>query len=283
VSAGDEIFRRIQSVARATAAHDGTGAPTQEYLIRHTLESFLDRLTRTSHVDDFVLKGGVLLAAYGARRPTKDADSNAVHADVTAEHLAEVVRDIAATDVDDGVVFDLDTISVQEIREQADYPGLRVRVVVSIGPWKGAAAWDVSTGDPIVPPPREVTIDRILGEPITLLGYAPETTIAEKGVTILERGITSTRWRDYVDIVQLARHGIDHDELLRSARAVARHRSVTLEPVAPHLAGYGSVGQAKWAAWRRKEHLESACEANLDDQITLVAACLDPVFGHGSE
>jgi hypothetical protein len=81
------------------------------------------------------------------------------------------------------VVFDLDTISVREIREQADYPGLRVRVAVSIGPWKGAAAWDVSTGDPIVPPPRQVTIDRILGVPITVLGYAPETIIAEKGVT----------------------------------------------------------------------------------------------------
>ena len=130
-----------------------------------------------------------------------------------------VVRDIASIDVDDGVVFDLDTISVQEIREQADYPGLRVRVAVSIGPWKGAAAWDVSTGDPIVPPPRQVNIDRILGDPITLLGYAPETAIAEKGVTILERGIASTRWRDYVDIAQLARQGIDPDELLRSARA----------------------------------------------------------------
>jgi len=57
VSAGDEIFRRIQSVARASAAHSGTGAPTQEYLIRHTLESFLDRLTRTSHADDFVCCG----------------------------------------------------------------------------------------------------------------------------------------------------------------------------------------------------------------------------------
>jgi Nucleotidyl transferase AbiEii toxin, Type IV TA system len=216
VSSGDEIFRRIQSVARAAPAYSGTGAQTQECLIRHTLESFLDRLTRTSHADHFVLKGGVLLAAYGARRPTKDADSNAVHADVTAEHLAHVVGDIAAIDVEDGVVFDLDTISVQEIREQADYPGLRVRVAVSIGPWQGAAAWDVSTGDPIVPPPRQVTIDRILGDPITLLGYAPEATIAEKGVTILERGITNTRWRDYVDIVQLASNGIDPDELLRS-------------------------------------------------------------------
>jgi hypothetical protein len=241
VSAGDAVFRRIQSVARSAAATSGTGAPTQEYLIRHTLESFLDRLTRTSHAGDFVLKGGVLLAAYGVRRPTKDADANAVRVDVTAEHLAQVVRDIAAIDFDDGVLFDLDTISVQEIREQADYPALRVRVAMSIGPWKGAAAWDVSTGDPIVPPPRQVTIGRILGEPITLLGYAPETAIAEKGVTILERGITSTRRRDYVDIVALARHGIDPDELLRSARAVARHRGVTLEPVAPYLAGYGAL------------------------------------------
>jgi hypothetical protein len=214
VSSGKVVFRRIQAIARSTAAESRTKAPTQEYLIRHTLESFLDRLTRTSHADDFVLKGGVLLAAYGARRPTKDADANAVHADVTTEHLAHVVRDIAATDLDDGVVFDLDTTSVQEIREQADYPGLRVRVAVVIGPWKGAAAWDVSTGDPIVPKPRQVTIDRILGDPITLLGYAPETTIAEKGVTILERGITSTRWRDYVDIVQLASNGIDPDQLL---------------------------------------------------------------------
>lgn len=102
-----------------------------------------------------------------------------------------------------------------------------------------------------------VTIERVLGEPIVLLGFAPETTIAEKGVTILERGITSTRWRDYVDIVQLAQQGIDTDELLRSARAVARHRGVPLEPIASHVAGYGQVGQAKWAAWRRKEKLEA--------------------------
>jgi hypothetical protein len=47
VSSGDAVFRRIQSVARSAPANGGTGAPTQEYLIRHTLESFLDRLTPT--------------------------------------------------------------------------------------------------------------------------------------------------------------------------------------------------------------------------------------------
>ena len=74
MSSGDAVFRRIQSVARSAAATSGTSAPTQEYLIRHTLESFLDRLIRTSHAGDFVLKGGILLAAYGVRRATKDAD-----------------------------------------------------------------------------------------------------------------------------------------------------------------------------------------------------------------
>jgi len=59
-----------------------------------------------------------------------DFEIHAVHADVTAEHLAHVVRDIPAIDVGDGVVFDLHTISVQEIREQADCAGLRVRVAV---------------------------------------------------------------------------------------------------------------------------------------------------------
>ena len=283
MTTGGAAFREIQAAARSTAAKSGGNAPTQEYLIRHTLESFLDRLTRTTHHGQFVLKGGVLLGAYGARRPTRDADSNAISADVTAAHLVRVVRDIAAIDANDGVVFDTDTISTQEIREEADYPAFRVRVTAEIGPWAGTAVWDVSTGDPMVPPPRLVTLDRVLGNPISLLGYAPETTIAEKAVTILERGIASTRWRDYVDIVQLAGHGIDPNALLRSARAVARHRGVTLEPIAPHLVGYGAVAQAKWAAWRRKEQLESVCEEILDEQINLVTNIIDSVFAHGPE
>lgn len=283
MSTDDEPYRRIQAAARSVADKTGVPAPTQEYLIRHLLESFLDRLTRTVHAEDFVLKGGILLAAYGVRRPTKDADANAVSTDVTVEQLTDVVRDIAAVDANDGVMFDTETIEVQEIREQADYPGLRVRVKASIRPWTGIATWDVSTGDPIVPAPRRVRIDRVLGDPIELLGYAPETTIAEKGVTILERGITSTRWRDYVDIVQLARQGIDATELLRSARAVARYRGVVLEPVAPHLVGYGEIGQAKWAAWRRKEKLDTVSQESLDDQAALVASFLDPIFALGPE
>lgn len=279
---GKDVYRQLQAAARSAAAKQGIQVPTEDYLIRHALESFLDRLNRTPHARDFVLKGGILLGAYGVRRPTKDVDSNAVGAEVSPEHLAKVVREAASIKSDDGVEFDLDTLTVQEIRDGAEYPGIRLRVKVGIGSWRGTVAWDVSTGDPIVPAPREVTLDRILGEPISLIGYAAESTVAEKGVTILERGITSTRWRDYVDIVTLGGTGLDAEVLLNASRAVAAYRGVELKPITPLLEGYGAVSQSKWAAWRRKEKIEAVCKENLDEQIIRVAEILDPILSQGS-
>lgn len=278
---GDRVLRQLQRQAHESRKADAPVA-TGELVTRHALESFLDRLQRTPHGQDFVLKGGILLAGYGIRRPTKDVDSEAISTSVTPAHIEHVVADIAAIDVDDGLDLDVDSLNVQTIREAADYPGLRVRVPGRVGNARVVVAWDISTGDPVVPLPTMVSIPRVLGEPIEMLGYAPETSVAEKGVTILERGITSTRWRDYVDIVQLAKHGIDPDVLLDSARAVARYRQVTLRPIADSVTGYGATSQAKWAAWRRKEGLEAMCEPDLDDQMREVIAVLDPVFSKGS-
>jgi hypothetical protein len=122
----------------------GKPTPTGDYLTRHVLESFLFRLTRTRHADSFILKGGILLAAYGVRRPTRDVDAEAIRSAVAPQDLAHVVRAIAAVDADDGVTFDLTSITIQEIRDAAHYPGLRLRVSATIGSWKCAIAWDVS-------------------------------------------------------------------------------------------------------------------------------------------
>jgi hypothetical protein len=279
VTDGEAVFRQIQNKARSDGAKEGRPTPTAEYLTRHALDSFLDRLTRTEHRNGFVLKGGILLATYGIRRPTKDVDAEAVDGSLTAERIGRVVRDIAAVDAADGVRFEVATISLREIRDEAEYPGLRMRVDCWIGPQRVVVAWDISTGDPIVPPPRPVKVRRLLGGEIELLGYAPETTIAEKGVTILERGITSTRWRDYIDIVQLAeRSGVDGVQLVDAVVAVARYRQVELGPITAVVSGYGAVAQAKWAAWRRKEHVEDISEPDLDDQMVKVAKVLDPAF-----
>lgn len=193
-----------------------------------------------------MLKGGLLIAVYNARRATRDIDSEAVDVTATPAYIEQVVRDVAAVRVDDGLTFDLGSLDVHEIRDDAEYRGIRMRIKAHLGAHVLTVAWDVSTGDPIVPDPHTVALPRLLGGEIEMDAYRLETILAEKGVTILERGITSTRWRDYVDIVRLAQtNTIDRQLLLDSARAVARFRGVELEPIAGHVGGYGEVGQAK--------------------------------------
>ena len=48
--------------------------PTDELIQLYALECFLDRLVHSEFADTFILKGGVLLAALDARRPTRDID-----------------------------------------------------------------------------------------------------------------------------------------------------------------------------------------------------------------
>ena len=51
------------------------GRPTDELIQLYALECFLDRLVHSEFADTFILKGGILLAALDARRPTRDIDS----------------------------------------------------------------------------------------------------------------------------------------------------------------------------------------------------------------
>lgn len=165
------------------------------------------------------------------------------------------MRDVADVAADDGLVFDVDSFTVREIRDGIEYPGLRVRLSALLGTHRMLVAWDVSTGDPTVPAPELVQVPRVRGDPITMLGYAPETMVAEKAVTILERGITSTRWRVQIDIVRLStQHGRGQDGLLPAAQAVARYGRVALGPVCPVLAGCSRRRRRRAAEWRPGGH-----------------------------
>src|ERR1700678_303458 len=90
----------LQNLARRT------GRATAELHQYYLLECFLDRLTRSTYSGQFVLKGGVLLAAFNSRRPTRDVDLCGTQ--IAADPLAirQVITQVAAIDVDDGVIFD---------------------------------------------------------------------------------------------------------------------------------------------------------------------------------
>ncbi len=70
--------------------------PTDELHQLYALEGFLDRLTRSAHVDQFVLKGGVLLAAYNTRRPTRDVDLSASAISNEVEAIRQLIADVLA-------------------------------------------------------------------------------------------------------------------------------------------------------------------------------------------
>jgi hypothetical protein len=100
--------------------------PVDELLQLYVLEGYLTRLGASPRGAQFVLKGGILLAALGERRPTRDVDLQAQDLDNDAEEVGSAVCDIARVELDDGIIFDVDAASAEVIRDEAAYTGVRV-------------------------------------------------------------------------------------------------------------------------------------------------------------
>jgi len=273
--AGD-AFLAVQSLARET------GGYVQELLTLYVLEALLTRVAVSKFREAFVLKRGVLLATFDLRRATKDIDLQATGSPNDIDDVTHRIRTIAGIHVEDGVVFDLDSISAQTIRDEDAYSGVRVRIVGKVGRSILPVGIDVSFGDPIWPEPTEIVLPRLLDlgqEPLSLLGYPLPMVIAEKTVTAIQRGQANTRWRDYADILTIScRHQIESNELLEALDAVANHRQAKLTTLLPNLAGMPPLAQSKWAIWRRRQSYENTLPESFADVMDGVAAFVDPVI-----
>jgi hypothetical protein len=211
------------------------GRNTDEVLQLYVLEGFLARLAASAVRDQFVLKGGVLLAALDARRPTRDVDLAGLDMSNEASSVLQTVREIiaGAPSFDDGIEFDTASATSQVIREDDEYSGVRVKVSARIAKARVKFHVDVNIGDPIWPAPSIVHVPRLLGgEAIKLSGYPLAMVYAEKSVTAIQRGETNTRWRDFGDIWTLQRrYPIEGTELRRAIDTVAAHRNAALIPL----------------------------------------------------
>jgi Nucleotidyl transferase AbiEii toxin, Type IV TA system len=273
--AGD-AFLAIQKLARST------GGNVQELLTLYALEGLLARVAESRHREDFVLKGGVLLAAFSLRRPTKDIDLQATGIANDPTTVLTRVTDIAAIDIDDGLTFDQQTITAQPIREDDTYAGVRVRLVATLGRAQIPVGIDVNFGDPIWPAPTEITMPRLvqIGQrPVRILGYPLSMVIAEKIVTALERGEANTRWRDFADVLTISgTHEILASELRAALETVAAYRGTTLRPLHLALAAMPEVAQTKWSIWRRRQAHADQLPEEFDDVLRTIAAFTDPVL-----
>ena len=165
-----DAYLDLQSQARRT------GRATQELLQLYVLEGFLARLAVSEVRDSLVLKGGVLLAAFGSRRPTKDVDLAGVDLAGDTDTVLRVIR--AVLDVspprEDGVEFDAGTATAEIIREDDDYSGVRVGVQARLATAKLPFHVDVNVGDPIWPEPTMVAVPRLRGGPPIEVSGVPD-------------------------------------------------------------------------------------------------------------
>jgi hypothetical protein len=236
---------------RARAERRGT----QELLTLYVVERWLARLSASSHADKFVIKGGMLLAAYDARRPTADLDALARSTATEPESIVAVVSEIAHLHLDDGVEYRTGTAKSRVIRDQALYSGLRIAMDFTIATAVVKFRLDVNFGDPVTPPASLVTLPSLRPglEPVRVLGYPIESVLAEKLATAIALGPTNTRVRDYVDVYALTgRHAIRHSTARSALLATAAYRGTPVEPFS------GAVGNSPTCASRRMRRIAPA-------------------------
>jgi predicted nucleotidyltransferase component of viral defense system len=245
----NQAYLDLQKLAREQ------GRNTQQLFELYIHERFLARLATSRFAERFVLKGGMLLAVLNVRRTTRDADMLARGLSNDAEHLRAVIGEIAAIPIEDGVSFDPTTISVQSIREDADYEGVRVTLPVNLDGAKLKLRLDLSFGDPIHP--QHISYPTLLDDPdFRLLGYPLESVIAEKADTMMLLADANTRDRDYGDVYLLSGiHPIEAQTLRGALHSVTEHRNHEIRPLGPLLQTLRERRQQPWERFRIRSGL----------------------------
>lgn len=181
--------------------------PAQVILQNYMFERLLVRLAASEYKDEFVLKGGMLVAAIVGleKRATMDLDTTLKSLPLTPEAIVDTVTRICAVPMDDDVTFTIGTIA--PIREDDIYGGFRLSLTARFETILTPLTIDISTGDVITPHAVQRRFPSVFDEKQTyeLWSYNVETILAEKAETILRRGVFNTRPRDFYDVFILTR------------------------------------------------------------------------------
>jgi len=244
---------------------DTTGEQFNHVLMRYGQERLLYRVQAAGHADIFVLKGAMLFALWHEvpGRPTRDIDLLGF-GDLTHDRLRAIFTDACAVEaLDDGLRFEADSIQTDDIRDDQQYHGVRVRLLAFLGRARLAIQIDVGFGDALTPEPQEIDYPAILGFPAPRLrAYHPATVVAEKLNAAVVLGALNSRMKDFYDMHVILAHMDIDDALLRDAiRATFDRRNIPLPtevPVAftPEFLEDG-IKETQWRAFLGRSGLTS--------------------------
>ena len=209
-------------------------ADAQILMRNYMMERFLERISLSEYKNQFILKGGMLVAAMVGldARATMDLDATIKGTNVSVEDVEMIISKIISIPLNDGVLFRIKRIS--EIMEEADYPGVRVSMETKFDGVITPLKIDISTGDIITPREIKYKFNLMLeNRTIEVWAYNLETVLAEKLETVISRNVTNTRMRDFYDIYILQKlygEQLSKDVLWDALVATAKKRE-TLEQI----------------------------------------------------
>lgn len=178
----------------------------QLVLQNYMLERFLERISLSSYRDNYIIKGGFLIASMVGldTRATMDMDATIKGYPVKEDSIRKMIEEILGIPIEDGITFRLQ--SIHEIREDDEYSGYRAFLIAEYGRMAVPLKLDITSGDKITP--REIEYSYKLmweNRSISVLAYNLSTILAEKLETILSRADQNTRPRDYYDVYILTK------------------------------------------------------------------------------
>ena len=236
------------------------GILAQVVLQNYMFECLLDRISRSKYVDNFVIKGGILVSSLVGLdvRSTMDMDTTLVHLSLTEEKIMEAMNAIIAVPANDGIVFNF--VSVEPIRKDDVYGGFCLRLDAKYESIETPLSIDITTGDAITPEPMNYGYKRLFNSEnvIPLRSYPLETVLAEKIETIITRGILNTRPRDFYDVYILTKtQGYNAETLRKAIFATAEHRGTKAIMEAETnnrlaVIENSSELQSQWAKYQKK-------------------------------
>jgi len=200
----------------------------QLVLQNYMLERFLERISLSSYRDNYIIKGGFLIASMVGldTRATMDMDATIKGYPVKEDSIRKMIEEILGIPIEDGITFRLQ--SIHEIREDDEYSGYRASLIAEYGRMAVPLKLDITSGDKITP--REIEYSYKLmweNRSISILAYNLSTILAEKLETILSRADQNTRPRDYYDVYILTKlqgENIDAKSLSLALSATAENR-----------------------------------------------------------
>lgn len=133
-----------------------------------------------------------------------DMDTTVRGIQMEEDDIVRIVKEILTVDVDDGILFDYE--SIEPIREEDAYNNFRVHLRAKYGKIDTPMKIDVTTGDAITPAAVQYDFPMLFEDKtVPVMAYTLETVLAEKYETIIRRNISTTRARDFYDLHTLYR------------------------------------------------------------------------------